>query len=605
MAATATAASFRELFTAYQAQEQEGQQLSAAFIAALQSVQHFPRRKAKDSLVRERAIQLANELYPAVHPSATECSLSQVIKYDRDLATLRRAYEAWQKQVSDEADRLRLERAAAKELTFISAIKTQGPWDPASDLVKPLSATPMPVQIAERNTLQPLFEYLADPTNTAGHGVWGKEPFYGVPLLEFQKGVIYVDGRIDLCKQVLGPHLMAPLLDALMHRPEIVHLLLGNNIIGRQGIASLCSFMQRVPDRFKTLYLAGNCVTAAALQDLADVLKGNTTLTSLWLKRNPLGAASGKILAQLVLDCPNLTVLDLDQTEMGDEGVADFFRGLIAGCADDPTRKLSLKSIFLNRSDLAVEACAALQHFLSSPACQLEDLMMGINAIPLAGIHYLAQGLTANKTLKRLSLPSTGMTPEGGKAILRAAATHPALISLHLGQAFATRDVHARFNYLDDAVMKDVVALLQSPVSVMQCLTLHHCAINEASHEKVRDAAQGSSTLISFALEPLDKWPTYQNILNIKLKSQFLRNARILFDDPQLTLETLQTALIRMVKNTPAVRAIDSVYRTRDVMSARRGEEVLDKHWRFDDPTLPALDAIANGTFKGDQEAEH
>ncbi len=31
-------------------------------------------------------------------------------------------------------------------------------------------------------------------------GSKGQEPFYGVDVAEFEKGILYKDGRMDLCK---------------------------------------------------------------------------------------------------------------------------------------------------------------------------------------------------------------------------------------------------------------------------------------------------------------------------------------------------------------------------------------------------------------------
>jgi len=91
----------------------------------------------------------------------------------------------------------------------------QGPWDDHSDYW-PLSgaqALPMPVKIASPDSLEPFFgrlgrirgtrtewkDVLDDNLKSAAFEI-SKEPYYGVEMCEWEKGVLYKDGRMDLCK---------------------------------------------------------------------------------------------------------------------------------------------------------------------------------------------------------------------------------------------------------------------------------------------------------------------------------------------------------------------------------------------------------------------
>ena len=52
-------------------------------------------------------------------------------------------------------------------------------------------------------------------------------------------------------------------------------------------------------------------------------------ITNIWLSRNPLGPESAYMVSILMKNSPKLRTLDLDQTELGDHGVADLFGALL------------------------------------------------------------------------------------------------------------------------------------------------------------------------------------------------------------------------------------------------------------------------------------
>ncbi|KXT04180.1 hypothetical protein AC578_57 [Pseudocercospora eumusae] len=49
-------------------------------------------------------------------------------------------------------------------------------------------------------------------------------------------------------------------------------------------------------------------------------------ITNVWLKRNPLMSESASDIFRVIEHSPALRTLDLDQTELGDDGVAQLFR---------------------------------------------------------------------------------------------------------------------------------------------------------------------------------------------------------------------------------------------------------------------------------------
>ena len=77
-----------------------------------------------------------------------------------------------------------------------------------------------------------------------------------------------------------------------------------------------------------------------------------------------------------------------------------------------------------------------------------------------AGAEVLAKGLTSNKSLLRLTLTSCGLKSEGPKSILQALTGQSRLMTLHMGQSFATEDLGMRYNYLEHDVVESAKALV-------------------------------------------------------------------------------------------------------------------------------------------------
>ena len=66
--------------------------------------------------------------------------------------------------------------------------------------------------------LQPLLEHLI--SNKSGPGEDNQS-------IVFSRGTIMTGGRLDLCKQVVGPQGIQPLLNAMKHSSVVNRLLLG------------------------------------------------------------------------------------------------------------------------------------------------------------------------------------------------------------------------------------------------------------------------------------------------------------------------------------------------------------------------------------------
>ncbi|KAI9147707.1 Protein NLRC3 [Paramyrothecium foliicola] len=576
----------------------------------------LPRRRSRR---QPEALALASLLYP-VH----EESLAAIIRYEADRVRLR-GLAALQRR-HDMLRKTKLNGHTAHGMTggappgvsapvWASRILAQGPWDPVQTPVSldGVQAIPMPVKVAGGVELAPFLNHLkrggTHELNGNQEG-WdlddGKgEPYYGVKAAEFRKGVVYEDGRMDLCKMVVGPDHIWRLMDSLRTNEFVQHFLLGNNIIGPVGAEAIARFVREYPERMDTWYLAGNCIDAPSLTVLVDALVTSPAVTNVWLKRNPLGPGAAHDIFRLITGTKNLRTLDLDQTELGNRGAADLFNELAAYTGPEGS-KLPLRNIYLNGNGISTEAAAAIGSFLRSPHCGLTSLYMSMNPLGNEGAQALALALQEAPHLTRLSLQSVGVSTEGAVALCEALVAHPNLRMLDLGQAYATADLKQAYNYIEDGAVPAIAAVLRSSEH-LEYLNLGHCAITPPGLVEVAGAVlEGPSllyyTAFSILPDPHRAPATFKPSTELPVPDDGARTKREIEADravrehleshirarhgPSMTYARFVEDEKRWLVNDREVRNIDSVYRNRDAGQARRGLMTLVKDWDDDDDTL-------------------
>ena len=383
------------------------------------------------------------------------------------------------------------------------------------------------------------------------------------------------------------------LLEGLRRNALVKHFLLGNNIIGPAGARAIADFATEFPNKIETWYLAGNCIDNLSFRVLAKSWLHSSSITNIWLKRNPLGTGSIDLICEPVRHLPQLRTLDLDMTELGDDGVADFFVQL-----REMNSKISLKNLYLNATGISTSACAAIASYLATPNSRLESLYMANNPIGDGGLELLSAALGVNTSLVRLFIPSCGLKNKGTTILLNALTRHANLASLDIGQSYATTDLGMRYNYLSDepaleqALQRFIIATPQ-----LRLLNLGTCALSHAALSTIAAAAVlCSSSILSYTartcvLPPNRKDIKYSNDLGEYRRMQdtvrkhLLRNIRSEYGS-ETTQEDFDREHLRWLKSPKDVRYIDSVYRNRDASLARRKLMVLRKRWDEGDRTL-------------------
>lgn len=542
-----------------------------------------PRRgTARDTLARETAARIYTDYPPE--------SLAPIIQYEKDIVKLRLLAEQQRKSAIAKATEYNEKHNWIKRI-----LKQNGPWNEVED---PLSlngapSIPMPVEVSDPESLAPFFAHLrnngthqiSDEAATEQTGESRAEPYYNVEYIEFEKGVLYSDGRIDLCKMVTGPRNIGDLMESLKPNAFSKHFLLGNNIVGPTGVEAIASFIEELPNRIETWYLGANCIDSTSLARLVDAMIKSPIITNVWLKRNPLGASSAKDIFRLVTQSPLLRTLDLDQTGLGDEGVAELF-SLLA----DHDQALPLRHIYLNATGISALACAQISRYLALPSCALESLFMANNPIGSAAA-ALAPGLSSNQTLERLSLQSCGLSDKPVATLLSALQHNQNLKALDFGHSFATEDLGMRYNWLTD--ISPFVELLQTAPS-LQYLNISNAPMTQQSINTLLQAALASPSLLSLERVARPLLRGDRDFVSVRAGQEGVRLTKLVREKLHANVlreygvgyEEFEAEHKRFLMSPRDVRLIDSVYRNREAGQARRGLTTLNKVWADGDETL-------------------
>jgi uncharacterized protein (DUF924 family)/Ran GTPase-activating protein (RanGAP) involved in mRNA processing and transport len=428
---------------------------------------------------------------------------------------------------------------AAEQIRRLRQARVLSPATIAQLRSQPISShvsepEPMPVTPCSLDELEPLLVHLRTDAPVAQQTA-------------FHKGTLTPDGRLDLCKQVVGPDGIGPLLGAMKLSHQVKRLLLGNNIVGDGGAAAIAGFIrERADSPLDCWYIAGNQIGPAGVAHVCDALAHDTKVTSLWLKRNPLKADGMRPLAELLRTNRTIEVLDLVNCGLLDDGLA-----ILLGALRGPGANRTLKHLYVGTNGVTERSAPVIAELLADD-CRLESLYLSCNRLGDAGVAELARGLSANRTLQRVSLASNRIGPAGAAALAAALADHPTIALVDLGFTKATNSVGELGNFIGDDGAR-VLAEMLAGNRTLRVLDLLHNFISQVGVNHLRRALEVNRTLTSLQLTQFGR--VHNEPGKEEIRAALERNRRLVPAD--------QRDQVSKIEFPDHVLEIYSVYRTK------------------------------------------
>ncbi|CAF1263523.1 unnamed protein product [Adineta steineri] len=373
---------------------------------------------------------------------------------------------------------------------------------PSSRITNPEPQPGVPCTLKD---LEPLLEHLS--SNKPG-------PSDDNQPIVFPRGTIMSGGRLDLCKQVVGPQGVQPLLDAMKHSAFVTRLLLGNNIVGLPGAQAISEYIRSNSySNIDTWYIACNKFDSECISMICDALATDTKVKALWLKRNPILADGAVHLGRMLTTNNYLQILDLYNTGLFDRGCEILFNAL--------KNNSSLKHLYMDSNGLTAKSGQILRLHFEQKYNHLETLFLSCNSLGDAGTQELAVGLKHDQCLKSLSLSSNCLGFDGIKVLVDNLISNTTLQQLDLGYMKSTTLYEGLNNIIKDDSAAEISRLLQFN-HYIRSIDLTMNSISEQGLLQLRDALKGNQTLTT--LKGLTFKRVRNKILKQDIKTMIERN---------------------------------------------------------------------------------
>jgi Ran GTPase-activating protein (RanGAP) involved in mRNA processing and transport len=401
----------------------------------------------------------------------------------------------------------------------------------------------MPVEVSPLSELEEFFSYLKSNQPITVNNHLNTKTARLEPCMMFNRGALYEDKRMDLCKQVVGPTWIGNLMNSLKHSEQVEHFLLGNNIIGPVGGKAIKDFLQSEhKPHIKTWYLAGNDLNSEAISDVVDGLLSDTDCEELWLKRNPLKPEGIAHIARLFKTNNKIKVLDLHNTAVFDEGVKFLFEALKTNrCLD---------FLYLDANGITEVGASYIaeyfDHLVSNDLKGITSLWVDMNQLGNNGVKRICQSLKNYKYLERISFGSAGLTDECIDTIVECLSDHDKLLFLDLGMYKSTADMGLVTNNIGDQGAIKLCRLIRQTKSI-KYMSIIMNGITETGLNAINDAIQENSSLIYF------DYTQYGIEVNQQLQKSIKDKLKLNMSESDVKL--------RILKHGKSIRYIDSIYR--------------------------------------------
>ena len=403
--------------------------------------------------------------------------------------------------------------------------------------------TAMPVEVSPLEELNDFFEFLKSNQSIELNNHLNPQTSRLEPCMVFNRGALYEDKRMDLCKQVVGAKWIGNLMDSLKPNDKVEHFLLGNNIIGPVGGKAIKDFLQSEhKSHIKTWYIAGNDLNAEAISDVVDGLLVDTDCEELWLKRNPLKSEGVKHIARLMSVNNKIKVLDLHNTAVFDEGAKHLFESLKSNrCLD---------FLYLDANgitEVGAEYIAEYFDYLVSNGLKgITSLWIDMNKINDNGVIRICKALKDYHYLERISFGSDGLTDACVDTIVECLSTHTTLLFLDIGMYKSTSDMGLVTNNIGDVGAIKLCELIKLTKSI-KYMSIMMNGITKVGLDAIASAIELNSSLIYFDYSQYGV-ENDQQLMN-QIKNKLASN------------KTDSDVKLRILKHGQSIRYIDSIYR--------------------------------------------
>ena len=491
----------------------------------------------------DKKTHLAHKLARFLFPTEDKDRVHSYIAYGKLLSKLRAAYRqqvALQqvKNVNQEKyrNKFREARKFGQRQIFESLLN-----EPICDLI--LNPEPMPVKIASKDELTPFFSHLKQGK------VAEKE------CVEFARGAYYNDGRVDMCKQVVGSDWIGELVDSIKNNANVKHFLLGNNIVGDEGASKIAALIESESSpAIKTYYLAGNCFTAKGAAKLGNALQQDRVVESLWLKRNPLKIEGVRQIAQMLEVNQALRTLDLVNVGMLDAGTKILF--------DSLKHNRSLRTLYIDANGIGVEGARYIadyfEYLKQTKQVGLSGLFMAMNRLGDEGVKIIAKSISDYPHLQRLDFSSNRIQNSGLAVLLEQINTLPQLIYLGIGLYKSTSNLCELPNYFDGEGAEIIAEFLQTNKTV-RAMEIKDVNFRDGGLSAIAEALEQNTTLLDLSYAQFQY--SIPKTVTAKIAHYLARNIK-----QQLGMEVseFRRTQLREIKHTDRIGFIDSIYRNQN-----------------------------------------
>ena len=258
---------------------------------------------------------------------------------------------------------------------------------------------------------------------------------------------------------------VSDLVKNLHHTPRLTILELDYVKMGEKECAALAASLQYL-NKLEKLDMASNALGHGIIE-LAKNLNSVPNLTKLNLSDTNMGEDEASALARALKDVPELSVLDMADNAQG-HGIIELAKNL--------NSVPNLTQLNLSDTNMGKDEASALARALKNVP-ELSDLNMTFNALG-HGIIELAKNLNSVPNLTQLDLSDTNMGEDEASALARALKDVPELSDLNLG-----------WNPLGRGV-RDLVQHLSS-VPKLKYLSLNGVQMTKTEIEELCTAVKG------------------------------------------------------------------------------------------------------------------